>query len=50
MNWGGQAQARPARDTIVGFDDVELTSDLDVVALRKQMEDATRSSPARSAA
>ncbi|WP_407192785.1 NAD(P)H-dependent oxidoreductase [Bradyrhizobium sp. STM 3566] len=39
-----------ARDQIVSFDDVELNSDLDVVALRKQMEDAARLSPARSAA
>jgi predicted homoserine dehydrogenase-like protein len=39
-----------AKDQIVSFDDVELTGDLDVVALRKQMEDATRSAAARSAA
>ncbi|MBC7802192.1 MAG: flagellar biosynthesis protein FlgA [Gemmatimonadaceae bacterium] len=31
-----------ARDTIVRFDDVELDRDLDVVALRREMEDATR--------
>ena len=29
-----------ARDTIVSFDDVELTQDLDVVALRREMENA----------
>ncbi len=39
-----------AKDQVVSFDDVELTNDLDVVALRKQMEDAARASPARSAA
>jgi predicted homoserine dehydrogenase-like protein len=27
-----------ARDAVVSFDDVELTSDLDVVALRREME------------
>ncbi|WP_019998545.1 NAD(P)H-dependent oxidoreductase [Aureimonas ureilytica] len=30
------------RDQIVSFDDVELVDDLDVVALRRQMEDAAR--------
>lgn len=39
-----------AKDHAVSFDDVELTSDLDVVALRKQMEDTSRSSVARTAA
>ena len=39
-----------ARDRIVSFDDVELDHDLDVVALRKQMEGAARLSPARTAA
>ncbi len=31
-----------ARDTIVGFDDVELKDDLDVVALRREMEGDAR--------
>jgi predicted homoserine dehydrogenase-like protein len=39
-----------AKDQVVSFDDVELTGDLDVVALRKQMEETTRASTARSAA
>ncbi|RYX94386.1 MAG: flagellar biosynthesis protein FlgA [Comamonadaceae bacterium] len=33
-----------AKDTIVSIDDVELTSDLDVVAMRQQMERETRAS------
>jgi hypothetical protein len=37
-------------DQVVSFDDVELNGDLDVVALRKQMEETTRASTARSAA
>ncbi|BAF87892.1 putative homoserine dehydrogenase [Azorhizobium caulinodans ORS 571] len=39
-----------ARDQIVSIDDVELEADLDVVALRRQMEDAARPKAARSAA
>lgn len=39
-----------ARDQIVSFDDVELEADLDVVSLRRQMEDAARPKTARSAA
>jgi predicted homoserine dehydrogenase-like protein len=33
-----------ARDTIVRFEDVELERDLDVVALRREMEQAARPS------
>ncbi|WP_332117890.1 NAD(P)H-dependent oxidoreductase [Azorhizobium caulinodans] len=39
-----------ARDQIVSIDDVELEADLDVVALRRQMEDAARPKAERSAA
>lgn len=39
-----------ARDQVVSFDDVELTNNLDVVALRKQMEDAMRSATAHTTA
>lgn len=39
-----------ARDQIVSFDDVEIENDLDVVALRRAMEDATRPVASRSAA
>lgn len=38
-----------ARDTMVSFDDVEIERDLDVVALRRQMEDAARQSAAKAA-
>ena len=36
------------KDQIVSFDDVDLTADLDVVALRREMEDRFR--PAQGAA
>lgn len=39
-----------AKDQIVSVDDVELEADLDVVALRREMEDAARPKAARSAA
>ncbi|MGX7705194.1 NAD(P)H-dependent oxidoreductase [Methylobacterium sp. Gmos1] len=39
-----------ARDQIVSVDDVELVNDLDVVALRRQMEDTTRQMAAPKAA
>ena len=32
-----------ARDTVVSYDDVDLHDDMDVVALRRQMEDGVRS-------
>jgi predicted homoserine dehydrogenase-like protein len=38
-----------ARDSVVRFDDVEIGGDLDVVALRKQMEQAARGAPAKAA-
>ena len=38
-----------ARDTIVRFEDVELEHDLDVVALRREMEDEVRGAAARAA-
>ena len=38
------------KDQIVSVDDVELTSDLDVVALRRQMEDETRRTAPQKAA
>ena len=39
-----------ARDQIVSVDDVELVADLDVVALRRQMEETTRHAAAAQAA
>jgi predicted homoserine dehydrogenase-like protein len=39
-----------AKDQIVSFDDVELENDLDVVALRREMEDAARPAASRKAA
>jgi predicted homoserine dehydrogenase-like protein len=38
-----------ARDTIVRFEDVELVNDLDVLKLRREMEDTTRKLAARAA-
>ena len=38
-----------AKDSVVRFDDVELTQDLDVVALRREMEDAGRGAVPKAA-
>jgi predicted homoserine dehydrogenase-like protein len=38
-----------AKDTIVRFEDVELERDLDVVALRREMEQSALGKPAKAA-
>jgi predicted homoserine dehydrogenase-like protein len=38
-----------AKDTIVRFEDVELERDLDVVALRREMEQSALRKPAKAA-
>jgi predicted homoserine dehydrogenase-like protein len=38
-----------AKDTVVRFQDVELERDLDVLALRREMEDAARTQQAKAA-